>query len=148
MSKHRNRHHGQESIDGASGERISDTSAQARVKSAIESARSSVSNAIPTTNDLRNLSGMAVDAIKENPIGALLSGFAVGFVIGSLLPSTPVEDDRLGALKDTLQNRAQDVGAQALEYGTAVIRDTVEAAQQSAQQHGAQFVEEVRASRV
>jgi hypothetical protein len=138
MSKHHNRQqHGEEPFAGASGERITDTSAQARVKSAIEIARSSVSNAIPTTNDLRNLSTTAVDAIKANPIGALIGGFAVGFLAGSLLPSTPVEDERLGALK-----------TQALEHGKAVVRETIEAARYSAQQHGADFSEEVRASGV
>jgi ElaB/YqjD/DUF883 family membrane-anchored ribosome-binding protein len=134
MSKHHNRHHhGEETLEG--------------VKSAIESARSSVSNVIPTTNDLRHLSSTAVDAIKENPIGALLSGVAIGFLVGSLLPSSRIEDKSLGALKDTLQTHAQAVGTQALEHGKAVIRDTVDAAQHSAQQHGAEFAEEVRASR-
>jgi hypothetical protein len=116
------------------------------VKSAIDSARSSVSNAIPTTNDLRNLSTTVVDAVKENPIGSLLSSLAVGFLVGSLLPSTPVEDRRLGALKDSLQTHVQAVRSQAIEHGKAVIRDTVEAAQHSAQQHGAEFAEEIRAT--
>lgn len=149
MSKHHNRQdHGGEPIEGAMGQRITDASAQDRVRSAFERARASVSNSIPTTNDLRNLPASALDAIKANPIGALMSGFAVGFLVGSLLPSTPVEDERLGALKGTLQTHAQAVGTQALEHGKAVIRETIEAAQQSAQQHGAEFTEEVRASGV
>jgi ElaB/YqjD/DUF883 family membrane-anchored ribosome-binding protein len=147
MSKHHNRHHhGEESTESSSGERASGDSVQARVASGIQNARTSVGNMIPTTNDVRNLAGHAVGVIEKNPIGALLSAFAVGFLAGSLLPSTPVEDERLGALKGTLQNQAQGVGAQALQHGKAVIRDTIEAAQHSARQHGAEFAEEIRTS--
>jgi ElaB/YqjD/DUF883 family membrane-anchored ribosome-binding protein len=124
MSKHHNRnHHGEEYKEG--------------VKAVIESARASAANAIPTTNDFRNLWRAAKDTVKDNPIGVLLSALAVGFLVGSLLPATPIEDERLGALKGALQTHAQ-----------AVIRDTVEAAQHSAQQHSAEFAEEIRTSAV
>ena len=99
----------------------------------------------PTLGDTR------IDAIRMRLArgkGGLprLGAVAVGFLGGSLLPSTPVEDELLGALKGTLQARTQTMGAQAVEHGKAIIRDTLEAAQQSAQQHGADFAEEVRAS--
>jgi hypothetical protein len=147
MSKHHNRQHKDEpSLDTVSTEREGGTSVRARVTATIKGTASTVSNMVPTKSDLRNLSGTVVTAVKENPIGALLSGLAVGFLVGSLLPSTPVEDERLGALKNTLQTQAHGVGTQAIEHGKAVIRDTIEAAQQSAQQHGAEFAEEIRAS--
>jgi len=136
MSKHRKHHHGEEPF-----ERVSDELARE-----VTSIRDRVNSAIPTRNDFRNLAGTIVAAIKQNPIGVLLGAVAVGFLVGSLLPSTPVEDERLGALKGTLQARTQTMGAQAVEHGKAIIRDTLEAAQQSAQQHGADFAEEVRAS--
>ncbi|HTA38960.1 MAG TPA: hypothetical protein VK760_07790 [Candidatus Acidoferrales bacterium] len=131
MSKHHNQnHHREEYKEG--------------VKAVIESARTSAANAIPTTNDFRNLAKAAFNAVKENPIGVLLSSVAIGFLAGSLLPSTPIEDERLGALKSTLQTHAQTVGSGVIEHGKAVIRDTVAAAQHSAQQHGAEFAEEMR----
>jgi hypothetical protein len=147
MSKHRKHHHGEEPFERVTDEIASElTSIRKRVNSAFKSTKSTVGNAIPTKNDLRNLSGTVVGAIKRNPIGMFLGALAAGFLVGSLLPKTPVEDERLGALKDTLQARTQTMGAQAVEHGKAIIRDTLEAAQQSAQQHGADFAEEVRAS--
>jgi hypothetical protein len=130
MSKHRNH---------------SSHAAAASDITAIESTRPKFSNMIPTANDFRNLSNTAIGAVKENPLGALLGGVAVGFLAGTLLPSTRVEYDRLGPLKTTLQTHAHTVGTQALEHGKAVVRDTIEAAQHSAQEHGAELAEEVRA---
>lgn len=133
MSKHRKHHHGEEPFERMSDDLAREvTNIRDRFNSAIKSTRSTVGNAIPTKNDLRNLSGAIVGAIKQNPIGVLLGAVAVGFLAGSLM--------------GRLQARTQTIGAQAVEHGKAVIRDTLEAAQRSAQQHGADFAEEVGAS--
>lgn len=103
-----------------------------------------VGDRLPDGSDLREGAVRTVGMIKENPLGVLLSGVAVGFLIGSLLPSTELENERLGEISDTLKSKVQDAGSQALEHGKAVLRDTVQAAQQSAQEHGAQLADQTR----
>jgi len=80
--------------------------------------------------------------VAENPLGLLLSGVAVGFVVASLLPSTDVENRQFGAIGDNLKNQAKDLGSHAVEHGKTVVQETVLAAQESLQKHGHQLAEE------
>ena len=68
------------------------------------------------------------DRIRENPLGLLLGAAAVGFLLGSLLPATDIENERLGEIGDRLKQRAQASGGQILAQGKAVVFETIEAA--------------------
>jgi hypothetical protein len=43
---------------------------------------------------------------KQNPLGLGIAAAALGFVIGTLLPSTGMEDDRLGEMSDQVGEKA------------------------------------------
>ncbi|GAC1478034.1 MAG: hypothetical protein NVS1B6_19510 [Steroidobacteraceae bacterium] len=101
----------------------------------------SVSDKLPDAGDVRRGATRAVGMVKENPLGVLLSGVAVGFVLGSLLPSTEIENERIGELSDQIKAQVKDAGNQALEHGKAVLKETAQAAQQSAQDHTHQLTE-------
>lgn len=103
-----------------------------------------VGDRLPDGGDLRDGAVRTVGMIKENPLGVLLGGVAVGFLLGSLLPSTELENERLGDLGENLKSKVQDAGSQALEHGKAVLRETAQAAQQSAQEHGQQLADQTR----
>jgi hypothetical protein len=105
-----------------------------------------VGDHLPDGADVRRGAVRTVGMVKENPLGVLISGIAVGFLIGSLLPATDLENERLGELGDNLKSKVQDAGSQALEHGKAVLRDTVQAAQQSAEEHGQQLADQTRES--
>jgi ElaB/YqjD/DUF883 family membrane-anchored ribosome-binding protein len=51
---------------------------------------SRASDALPDTDELQT---NAINAIRENPLGLFFGMAALGFIIGSLLPLTPVERD-------------------------------------------------------
>ena len=51
---------------------------------------SRASDALPDTDELQT---NAMNAIKENPLGLFFGMAALGFIIGSLLPLTPLERD-------------------------------------------------------
>lgn len=103
-----------------------------------------VGSAVPDGSEVADGAKRAASMLKENPLGVLLSGVAIGFVVGSLLPSTELENDRLGNLSDNLKEQVKDAGSQALQHGKAVLKETAQAAQQSAQQHGTQFADATR----
>ncbi|MDQ6929272.1 MAG: DUF3618 domain-containing protein [Candidatus Eremiobacteraeota bacterium] len=135
-------------VDGVKAA-IADTAG--RVGSAVGATASKVSDAVPDGDDVREGATRVregatrtVGMIKENPLGVLLGGIAVGFVIGSLLPSTGIEDEKLGEIKENLKSQVQDAGGYAVEHGRAVLRDTAAAAQASVHEHGAQLADETR----
>ena len=101
----------------------------------------SVGEKLPDADDVRHGAERTVSMIKENPLGVLLSGVAAGFLIGSLLPKTDLEDERLGELSDNLKSQAKNVGSQALEHSKTVLRETAEAAKDSAQAHAQEFAQ-------
>jgi hypothetical protein len=72
-----------------------------------------------------------VGVSKQNPLGLGLAAVAAGFVVGTLLPSTNVEDERLGEMSDQVGDKAREAGQEALERGKDVAR---EAADGSAEQ--------------
>jgi len=116
-----------------------------KVTSAVTGTTAKVGHTVgETTGDARDGAVRTVGMIKENPLGVLLSGVAVGFVLGSLLPATEMENERIGELSDNLKSQAQDAGSQALEHGKAVLRETAEAAKESAQEHGQQLADQAK----
>ena len=83
---------------------------------------------------------------KENPLGLALAGAAVGFVVGTLLPKTNVEDEKLGAASDHVTEKVKEVGGEALERGKSVAQDAVQAAGDTAQKRGRAEADELKSS--
>jgi len=82
-----------------------------------------------------------------------LGGLAAGFLVGMALPSTRVEDERIGPVSDEIKDRARESGQEALDRGKQVAQDVAETAKDSAQDvvdtardSGAQQAQELRSS--
>ena len=71
--------------------------------------------------------GQAAGVAKENPLGLAVGAAAVGFVAGMLIPSTRVEDEKIGPMADQVKEKARETGQEALERGKEVARQTAEA---------------------
>lgn len=93
----------------------------------------------------RNAAGIAA----ENPIGLALAGLAVGFLAGSLIPISPLERRRLGPITDSAIDQAQAAAIDLAQAGKAVVSETAHDAAQtafaSAQRHGHDVVEALKA---
>lgn len=113
------------------------------VRHGIEDAGSRVGDALPDPGDVRDAAGKIARSVRENPLGLLLGGVAMGFLIGSLLPVTSVENEHLGDVRDRIGDTARDAGGQLMSQGKAVVRDTIAAATESAQEHGREAVRNV-----
>jgi hypothetical protein len=71
---------------------------------------------------------------KENPLGLAVAGAAVGFVLGTLLPKTTVEDEKLGEISDQVTEKAKEAGQEALDRGKSVAQDAIQAASDTAKE--------------
>ena len=100
-----------------------------RVKESLSDTVGSVTSAVTgtsakMTSAVTDAAGRTTGMIKENPLGLLFSGVAIGFVLGSLLPATDLENEQLGELKENLTSQALDAGNQAIERGRAAVGST------------------------
>lgn len=74
--------------------------------------------------------------VQENPLGFALGGVAVGFLAGLVVPSTQVEEEKLGPAADELRDEARKTGREALERGKGVAEQALRSAADTATEQG------------
>jgi gas vesicle protein len=97
-----------------------------------------VSGATPDGRQVRRAAGIA----QENPLGLAVGGIAVGVLAGLLVPSSRVEDEKLGPMAD----QVKDAGQEALDRGKEVAQQAAVSAKETAQQAGREHAEELKNS--
>jgi ElaB/YqjD/DUF883 family membrane-anchored ribosome-binding protein len=117
-----------------------------RLKQQMQGTASKVSDATPDGSDVREGAKQAVGFAEENPLGLALGGVAAGFLLGMLLPSTRIEDEKVGPVADEVKDRAKETGQEALERGKQVAQDAAETATESAQEAAQDVKETVKDS--
>ena len=138
------------------GQRIAGVADQAvaSVKGKASSATSSVGGG------MGRMSGMATDQkdtiksgakrgasiAKENPLGLALGAAAAGFLIGVALPSTRVEDEKIGERADAVKQAAGEMGSEALERGRTVAQEAARAGVEAARSTGQEQADELAAT--
>jgi gas vesicle protein len=108
------------------------------VRATITGAGSQVSEAAPGTEDVKQAGQRAIGIVQENPLGLMIGAAAVGFVTGLLVPSTNVEDQRLGPVADQVKEQAKQTSREAIEHGKQIAQDTANAVVQEAQEIAAE----------
>jgi gas vesicle protein len=123
------------------------------VKAKLTGASSQVSDATPDRDDVKAAGQRAVGVVQENPLGLAIAAAAVGFIAGLVIPSTKVEDQRLGPVADQVKEQARQTGQEALEHGKQIAQDATDKAQEAAsevkdtaQESAQQHAEELKAS--
>jgi hypothetical protein len=101
--------------------------------SSVASAGSSVVSAVADVAPDREQMRQAVSVAQSNPLGLLVGSAAVGFVVGLALPTTRIEDEKIGEFADDLKQQAREVGQEAARHGREVVQETAQAAGQAAQ---------------
>ncbi len=71
-------------------------------------AASRASDALPDTGDVQTNAMNLMDAVRRNPLGLFFGMAAAGFLIGSLVPMTPLEDEQLRPIVGQMRERARD----------------------------------------
>ena len=106
------------------------------VKDTFTGARDAVtgtaSKAVPSGERI----GRVKDTAERNPMGLAIGAAAVGFVVGLAIPSTRVENERVGEMSDRLVEAAKETAEDAVERGKQVAQEAVEAAKDSGREQG------------
>ena len=108
---------------------------KARAKDRDVGVKDRVVGATPDGDDVKHQAKRAKSIAQDNPLGLAVGAIAVGFLAGTLLPSTRVEDEKLGELSDEVVERAKATGQEALERGKQVAQDAAETAKESGREH-------------
>jgi len=103
------------------------------VKSKFSGAKDSVSEASPSGEDVKQGARQAVGIAKENPLGLAIGGLALGFIAGLAIPSTRVENEKLGPMADQVKEQAKETGQEAIERGKHVAQQAAETAKEEGQ---------------
>jgi len=107
---------------------------------------SKVSGNTPDSGEVKEGAKRAAGMAQENPLGLAIGAAAVGFVAGMLIPSTSVEDEKVGPLADQVKEKAKETGQEALERGKQVAEEAADSAKTTVQESGQQHAEELRQS--
>jgi Protein of unknown function (DUF3618) len=108
------------------------------VTSRLSGAKDVAMKPIPDRRQLRQ----AKDAAERNPLGLAVGAAGVGFVIGLLLPTTRLEDEKLGPASD----KVGDVAREGWEHGKQVAQESAEGAMQTAKESANRHGEELSTS--
>lgn len=95
------------------------------VRDRLQDARDSVRQT--AREGMRNMPMMS-----ENPIGMLIAGAAVGFLIGLALPVTRFESERIGPIAQDMKDKARQASSEVVRRGGQVIKETISAGREAA----------------
>ena len=87
-------------------------------KEAVKSKVTGAKDAAPVSPDRRSINRGAShmrDTAESNPVGLAVGGLAVGFLVGTLLPKTRVENEQMGEASDRLIDAAKDTAGEAVD---------------------------------
>jgi methyl-accepting chemotaxis protein len=99
----------------------------------LSAAKDRISSATPDAQEVKYKARRAASVAQQNPLGLAIGSLALGFLAGSLIPSTDVENEKIGPIADQIKEEAQNVGHEALERGKAVAAQAQEAASSAMQ---------------
>lgn len=69
---------------------------------------------------------------SENPLGMLIAGAAIGFLIGLVLPVSRFESERIGPIAHDMKDKARQAGSEVVRRGGEVIKETISAGKDAA----------------
>jgi vacuolar-type H+-ATPase subunit H/ElaB/YqjD/DUF883 family membrane-anchored ribosome-binding protein len=118
--------------------KVSDTTT--RAKQAVVGTASRAGDATPSRGQVKQQTRRATGLARENPLGLAIGAAALGFLAGLAVPSTRVEDERLGRMSDQVMDKVKETGQEALDRGKQVAQEVASSAADTAkdktQEHG------------
>ncbi len=92
-----------------------------------------------TKENARRAAGVA----QENPLGLAVGAMAAGFIAGMLIPSSRVEDEKLGPMADQVKQQVKETGQEALEHGKDVAQSAAQSAAETVREEGREHGEQL-----
>lgn len=106
------------------------------VKDKVAGARDAVTGTASRALPSRERAGRVKDTAERNPLGLAVGAAAVGFMAGLALPSTRVENERMGEMSDRVVEAAKETAGEAVDRGRMVAQDAAETARESGREQG------------
>jgi len=113
------------------------------VKSKFTGAKDTITGPLPDRRAIKRGATHVRGSAESNPLGLALGGLAVGFVVGTLLPQTKVENERMGEMSDRLIDAAKDTASEAVDRGKQVAQEAVGSAVDTAKESSGEQAEEL-----
>src|SRR3954469_9863382 len=117
-----------------------------RAKDRVVGVKDRVVGATPDGDDVKQQARRARSLAQDNPLGLAVGAIAVGFLAGTLIPATRVEDEKRGQVSGDGVDRVKETGQEALERGKQVAQDAAQSAQQAAKESGQQHAQELKST--
>jgi hypothetical protein len=121
-----------------------------RAKEAVTGTTSRVGDATPSGSDVKQTTRRVAGVAKENPLGLAIGAVAIGFLAGLAMPSTRVEDEKLGPVAEQVRDKVKETGQEAVERGKQVAQEVAstatETAKQQTREQGQEMAESTRQS--
>jgi hypothetical protein len=108
------------------------------LKEKVTGATDTMNEATPSTGDVKHGARRAVGMAQENPIGLAIGGVALGFLAGLMVPSSRVEDEKIGPMADQVKGQMRETAQTAVEHGKQAAQDATEAAKDAGREHAEQ----------
>jgi hypothetical protein len=105
-----------------------------------------VSDATPSRGEVKRTARRVAGIAQENPLGLAVSAAAVGFLAGLVVPSTRVEDERLGPVADQVKDQVKETGQEAVQRGKQVAQEATQSAVQTARERSQEHGQDLAAS--
>jgi hypothetical protein len=109
-----------------------------------------VGEATPSGGDVKQKTRQVAGMAKENPLGLAIGAAAIGFLAGLAVPSTRVEDEKLGRVSDQVMDKVKETGQEALDRGKQVAQEVASSAAETAkdktQEHGQELADNAKQS--
>jgi len=123
------------------------------VKESITGAAGSVNEATPSTGDVKDVAKRGAGMAQENPLGLAVGSIAIGFLAGMLIPTTNVENEKIGPVADQLKDQVKETGQEALDRGKQVAQEVastagehVQQVKEEVQEHAQKAAEDVKST--
>ena len=139
--------------------KVSDTATRAkeavvgttsRAGDSVSEAASRVGDATPDRGEVKQTTRRVAGIARENPLGLAIGAAAIGFLAGLAIPSTRVEDEKLGPMADQVKDRVRETGQEALDRGRQVAQEVAstatETARSTAQEHSQELADSAKQS--
>lgn len=111
-----------------------------RAGDSVSGAASRAGDATPSRGEVKRQARQVAGLAKENPLGLAIGAAAIGFLAGLAVPSTRVEDEKLGPVADQVKDKVKETGQEAVERGKQVAQEVAstatETAKEKTQEHG------------
>jgi hypothetical protein len=103
-----------------------------------------VKDSAPSGGDVKEGARKVAGVAESNPLGLGVAAVAGGFLIGMLVPTTKVEDEKLGPMSTQVKEQAKETASEAVEHGKQVVQDVASSAADTAKESAQQHAEEIR----